>query len=522
MKNPSLNINQLFILSIAYLSFPVAIFIISWTKISIAITSIGFLFFSLIYLIKQVNIYSNSLKNILSEIPFKILMFNIFLAVLWSILSGSGDIVIQEADYFKHELVFHDLITQKWPVQYEDSQTGNKFFFCYYIAYYLPTALLAKFFGIEWANILSLIWTSLGVFFVFCWINIFLPRLKIWAPVLFVCFGSPDIIYWVFYALKAIINSDSQSLANYLSEFFDFISNHTLAAKLRADAGGFYFPYMHFHLSWSPQHAIGGWLLSALLFLLFKSKNGYKHLGILIAIGLLWSPLVVMGLLFLCLFKLGEIIYSNSFWKVLSLNNTILPLLAGFPILVYFTSHQSLEYNDFVWNLATNSMWPIFLILFLIINLYLYLVPLGMNLFGNESLNKFYKNIFISISIILTIMPVYQIGYWNDFVMRASIPSFFFLFLIIYHVLIGKNKLLLAKKILIGVLILSSIIPIIEILQNPLQTTFGIKQNKTSIAKPAVESIYYITEMYNNDIDYKSQYLADSKNKLAQWVFKLN
>ena len=214
------------------------------------------------------------------------------LAAFWTAAGGIGGLVPRTADYLKHNLVFHDLIVQAWPVVYGAAKESAPML-CYYIGYYLPAALAGKALGLQAAAPASLLWGLAGTGLAFAWVYrlgrphggavlagftlidgfCWLPGLYVLAQKIGVLPGATNAEWW---------HSD-----HFTETLFWFGGQHTRLLFQSGVAA----------LSWAPQHTLGAWLATACVLSVLLERRPPRFLLLIHAATLLWSPFVAVGLL---------------------------------------------------------------------------------------------------------------------------------------------------------------------------------------------------------------------------------
>jgi len=120
-------------------------------------------------------------------------------------LAGVGGIGYQNYDYFKHNAIMHDLINHTYPVIYNahpDQGIGQPSPLVYYIAYYLPAALLGKLVGSTKAAFIFLFLQTLVILSItFGFITTYIKPFKyhILSVVLLMLFSGSDVLASLYY-----------------------------------------------------------------------------------------------------------------------------------------------------------------------------------------------------------------------------------------------------------------------------------------------------------------------------------
>ncbi|MFH0867359.1 MAG: hypothetical protein V1904_14295 [Bacteroidota bacterium] len=305
-------------------------------------------------------------------------------------MSGVGGISSQNSDYSKHNAVFRDLITLDWPVFYD----GNSALI-YYVAYYLPAAIVGKLFGWSTANIAIIIWTISGVCLFVLWVSVNAKTNVIISVFVIIIFSGMDFIGNVLYG-HFPGGTEHMEWWNRII-IMQYSSNTTL-------------------LYWVPQHALGGWIVSSVLIYLFKRKRLERSIFLFISLSLLWSPFITIGL---SVFIIALLIGRS--WKIksyISVHNLIGVFLSVIIVSYYISSNRyGLGLHDFSWRLINyNDNWHRLLIM--------YLLEFGLLAFViYKNFNSSDKIMLIAAVLFLLLIPFYIIGIYNDLGMRSTIPA---------------------------------------------------------------------------------------------------
>lgn len=133
-------------------------------------------------------------------IPLSLIVLVALVALLWCVLGGQGGIWFQNGDWDGRNAVFRDLITHDWPVVYEYDGAA----LCYYVAHWLPSALVAKLLVLvlggeaAWmpSNLVLLIWTATGVTLLFLLVIDLLDlrsrKMALLGMLVLMLFSTPD------------------------------------------------------------------------------------------------------------------------------------------------------------------------------------------------------------------------------------------------------------------------------------------------------------------------------------------
>ncbi|MEY2987445.1 MAG: hypothetical protein RJB13_966 [Pseudomonadota bacterium] len=397
---------------ILYLGFPVLIFLYYWLNAGAAFFNIALL------LLAVHSSWKAKLTNETSELPQKIknnfrnnaAVYLIILA--WCCLSGIGGAGFQNTDYAASNALLKDLIENPWPLTLSENKP-----LVYYVAYYLPAALVGKLLNWQAAQVVIFAWSYLGLILMWNILSAALELNKIsrlqslLAVSIFIFFGGWDV-------LGALFNHNygETPLGTHIewwAQIAQFSSHTTL-------------------LFWVPQHVIAPWLVTAyILFLL--NRKGFQHSLLLFAsLSFLWSPIASLGLLPF----IGIVIASQyrenklNFFQIPN-NFFIGPVFAALGVLFYssntihFANHWQFTDRGFARNyflLILLEVLPLSLPFFLQhLRQQVFLSQIGLPPPIKLSINE--KILGWSAIAVLLALPLYKFGIMNDLAMRASIPA---------------------------------------------------------------------------------------------------
>ncbi len=197
------------------------------------------------------------------------------LAGAWAVLGGAGHVFFANAvDWVARFAVLRDLVLLDWPPRYLDAN-GNELVLRAGLGYYMPSALLARFLGLEWADLLLLAWTWLGVFLFFAANFTGSRKQRLAGALLFVFASGMDIVgIWAKTGQLPWAGAHLEWWAGRLQ----YSSNTTL-------------------LFWVPNHGFPGWIAAAWLWRFRDAPRFLVRLPILFLPVMCWSPLPAVGLL---------------------------------------------------------------------------------------------------------------------------------------------------------------------------------------------------------------------------------
>jgi len=358
------------------------------------------------------------------KIPYSSLLICFAIAFVWTYLAGVGGFRPQHFDYFKHNLIVNNLVRYEWPVRYSDGT-----YLCYYPAYYLPPALLAKWLGgISAVHFYVFGWTWLGLTLLFQ----LLHRLGGWTLVaLFIFFNSPEAILLLYEAFKS-----PHTIGYTLADLWT--NDHTI--ELIQTPGGLMFPSHVESFTAAPQHALPAWLATGVFLecrnecqvqnLECRGRKGFTVYCLLFTVLLYWSPLVAVGLLPFIVFDYFRRDHSGNsssekqhfHYSLLTTRYSLL-LFISLPALIFYAGHVPLHDVQGWWSsfLKTPHEY-VLLATFLMIEIGFWGVVMWF-LKKKNAISKEDFKLALAALIVLLGLALYRYGHFNDLARRASLPA---------------------------------------------------------------------------------------------------
>lgn len=330
-------------------------------------------------------------------------------ACAWVMLTAAGGVFdAHNGDWIKHRAVLTDLAEHAWPVRLSDplaaflsaeARAAPDAILRYYLGYYLVPGLAGLWIGPAALNWAVPIWTWGGVALLVLLFTRGLPRGRavLVAVLVLVCFSGMDYARILLLSGEAVPLLDSAHLESDEHLLYRIQYSSNTAA-----------------LMWAPQHFIAAGLFALLLLQLRREPRFLASSGVLLAACLLWSPFVAVGLLPLIV----VLLLDNGLRPFLRWQNIVLagPLAALF--VVFLSSGTSNIVHGWIWSKSDWSEMALWLPVFYLTEFALF----ALLLWRCEPRIRT-ERFFIASVAMLTILPVYTYGYFNDLGMRASLPA---------------------------------------------------------------------------------------------------
>ena len=335
-------------------------------------------------------------------------------ALIWLMVAGVGGFVAQDNDWDKHNTVLNSLILKPWPTIYEIYKIDVPL--VYYIAYYLPAALVGKVTGWYWANIALFGWSLAGLMIALLWFCILVRRASYSVLLIFVFFSGLDYIgKWV------------------ATEFHMWNANKTGWYHIDAWTGTWQYSSNATLMNWVPPQALAGWIVAGMtIYCLVKVRR--RDLVLLpFGLSVFWSPFITMGIV--PYLVLDFLIDKEPLLQRIRRMFTIPNIAGGMALAItgfYYSSKvydispiviQSF-YSGFALDHYGGPPYTgiIFLLYFCLLEFGLYAIILYRS---GAVRDERWRWMFDITVLTLLILPWFKLGVFNDLVMRASIPALF-------------------------------------------------------------------------------------------------
>ena len=434
---------------VIYMVLPIIIFLLGWVK---PIFSIPFVI--IIGLVAFRLIKDETVRPKLPEVKkrdIEVLVIAFIIIALWVFFSGIGGSCYQNEDHIYRNALFNMLVENDWPVvkTFQEDGVETSYLLVYYIAFWLPSAIVGKVLGISAGWFFQMLWASIGIWFFYYLISVYLKRISLLPLVILIFFSGLDVIG------SAITNGSDVSL---------FAPDH-----LEQWAYKMQFSSFTTQLFWVFNQAIPSWLLTILI--LMQKKN--KYIVFFMGINLLACPFPFIGLFPFLIYVICRNVRNLIEVKIIlrdlfSIENILGGGISGIVTCLYFKANNSGQHMVFLPAQVSNINAFIFTVVIFI------LLEVGIYVIAVYKYQKKNPMLYLAFAFLCT-CPLIQVGYGSDYCMRVCIPAQVVLFLIVISTLYKalEKKDMFTTIFLAIILVVGSVTPIHEFNRTIQETVYG-------------------------------------------------
>ncbi|MEE3344095.1 MAG: hypothetical protein VZS44_08415 [Bacilli bacterium] len=426
MEDSCFKKKYIYILALLYLLVSLIIFLIGNLK---AIFSIPLVLLLLICFYKAINNFSVMRQRIFDN---KRIYIVILLIVLWVVYSGIGGFIWQNPwDHRFRNAIFMDLVKYKWPV------VNNNNLLCYYLGFWLPSALMGKLFGLNIGYLFQVLWAIIGLFITYGLLCQYLKKVKISMLLFFIFYSGLDIFLFLLFSKLSFVDAVKSVFGGrhieLITVYFNSSSNTTL-------------------LFWLYNQIIPFWI-GMLLILLQKNS---KSLLFIYSLMLLYSPFALVSLFPVIVYKILEDsnkISLKNINKFFSFQN-IVSFIIIIIIAIYYKTNIAVGKINYL-NINADILKKYVCYLFFEYFIYLFFIY-----------KKNYKDIVLNILIVVILIGSFiTMGNSYDFSWRICIPLSFYIMLLLMKELYDKKCVVWKRNAIIIIFLLGAITPVSEMIR---------------------------------------------------------
>ena len=252
--------------ALGYVALPTAIFLFGWIVAPLGPIAAVLMMGAALSLIRRERRPISGALGVLWIVIVPIVL-------LWALLGGLGHVFYANVDWLVRDAVLVDLVRDRWPVLYDVD--GVSMMLHAPVGYFLPAAVVGKFYGVTAAEYALLAWTVLGVTLTFALMLRDRPSLKatLIRMAVFIAFSGMDIV-------GTMTHYKPFGLGEHL-EWWAYMFQYSSQTT---------------QLFWVPNHALPGWIAIAWLVGQDPRRIPVGAAILFVAFTPLWSPLTAIGL----------------------------------------------------------------------------------------------------------------------------------------------------------------------------------------------------------------------------------
>lgn len=486
-----------FILAYFYLVLPIVIFVLGWMKWYWALPITVIVVVSLVLAIKSIpditlmEVNKNSLTKL--AIAF-------VLICIWVLFSGIGGLTYQTSDHEYRTAIYRALVEYEWPVLSASGEKG----LIYYIAFWMPAALIGKIFGFQIGYWFQCIWAVLGITLVYFLMCVRSKKITLLPLLFLIFFSGMDYFGWLILGREGNPILTPIHIEWWVNEY-EYTSNTS-------------------QLYWVFNQCIPAWIATILI----VTERNKRNVLFITSLIMFSSTFPFVGLIPFAMYVILDKfrISREQIKKVFTFQNIIGAGTICLLFLVYLSGNVSANnvsgdmgsvQNAEVYTDFSGQIIRYLLFVFLEVGVYLIFIF------------KQYKRTieFYIVIAILLICPFIIVGSSHDFCMRVSIPA---LFVLMLYCMDSLEKAYVENKkrwfyMFSIFLIVGAITPFNEIHMS-VRETITRYENQQSSKMPEVdieetmfeapnfygfttESIFYKYMAKNVDLEKQSKHLSE-------------
>ena len=400
----SLTYGGFFTVATAYLVIPVVIFLMAYLKLPFAIVASLAITALTVLMIRHVRSTPKASEKI--ELSTGLIVGFSLVILAWCFISGIGEFSHCTEDHAVRYAILNDLVKYKWPVFYDLSKQSlpsvkaligeDKVAFAYYFTFYMVPALLGKLFGLTFARVALLLWSAFGLFLTTFGIGFYHKKMSPVILLIFMIFAGFDILPFIWRVYVQKLNANWEGWNYGYNIHGVFCQNMNVYNQ-----------------------SIPGWLLTILLL----SLPDNRYVGTMGSLMFCYSPWATIGILPIAICQVLRNDEKKETKKYLAdifnIGNIIVPIVIFISFAAFYSANSNAtEYKGFSWNFFYSIGECIeSYILYVIFEFGIWAAIL----FKSNRKNRLYWVVIAT----LLLLPVYQVSFANDFLMRGTLSPMF-------------------------------------------------------------------------------------------------
>ncbi len=431
-----------------YIVFPFLLFTSLWLNTIAAIVFSGIILVSFVFAVRLIDPEQFIL------ISRKTVFWTLVTVLGLIFFSGIGTYTYQNDDHLYRNGMFRDLVNYPWPVMYKVEGFGDHFLegkttmMTYYLGYYLPAALVGKWFGFEAGKFALYLWSVLGMLLALYFTGKFLKKFNYKVVLLFLSWGS-------LFFIGALIKYPLEKFGE---------EGYYLWAGMRlypsSNLGSVYWVFNQSLTAWT-------------IMLIILNNINPRNILFLHSFALFLSPFCFVGFIPFTLYIM---------WKEKHKFRSALDWLKSFLSFQNIVGSLAVVLLTYLY-LATNQAGQKFhYIAFPGIKIFVAFMVLSWGILAFLLFPKYAKEPLYWISILVIIpLPFFQQGNGIDFPGRVAMPAFLVLMLLAGKMLIEEKRGLFRWALVVYLFVSGVVHSFIEVGQSVYKTAYANLSYKTNL-----------------------------------------
>jgi hypothetical protein len=431
------------ILSLLYLALPIGIFFANWLRRPYALVLLALLVLALGRALVQIHQDAGRRQEAVRPPISRSNAIGVaIVTLLLAWYSGAGGFGYQRGDWDKHNAMLTELTTRSWPVRLgTESGVAGGSYLTYYVAYYLPAAVVGRLFGIEAAHLALFVWTLAGLLLAAVWVLRLVPSAgwPTWAA-WFVLSGMDVVAAPVVWILGT--GWELRRGVDWWALYGSYSCNMAL-------------------LLWVPQHMLAGWIATALIVARAEERGDLSLAPFVASVTVMWSPFVTLGLAPVILAAA-----TRTGWKALL--RADLPASAAIALVSAIALagvNQQAVPRGWAAGVLGFVPWLLTWLAIIVIEFGFCAAPAFRLLRAARASREavaWSRTWLITAVVVLVVLPVYRLGIFNDLMTRSSIPALFLLWIVVVRVLRADlpARLRPATSVMLACLAIAALLPL--------------------------------------------------------------
>ncbi len=469
------SIKPLIFSSILYLLLPNLLFYYNWFRNPIGILLV-------IIMIVNFVLYFRA-KNFIAfpdfEITKKQIIILLFLSLIWTILTGVGNVVYQFIDFPAHNAKLYEMYKNQWPIKYEH----NNLEIIYYWAFYLIPALIMKPLG-HFSELVYFLYFYVGMLICSSWIFVLFKNN--YRKILLFLFAGSFGVFVNQYIFSQLFDFPQHVWPIFVSSVFE-------------------------ESNWVPNQIIPVVIVGSYFLYLIKEKLDFSHILLPFIFIFTWCvfPVIAFSLIFLIAFLIYGNITKFIGFSVHFLKYYMIVLI---PVMLYYQSSNGGQVFEFIL-IGDLTLKKVFLYTGQLLPQVILMVFFTF-MFIKESKERKFT---LAIIATLCVIGLFKIGVFNELVSRSYMVFYFFVYFMIVKNLTIQH---IRKFSFIYIILILDVFTSVKIVKEKVTNSRFYSLDNLPIYDSLEYKSIYDFFIRNNRIEEMKQYSSKSNSLYIKYLRK--